>query len=360
MNQRILFLSEKPMQAKALSFLMKDNDKVILAQNIVSYKFDYQELKYSEAPYTNEEPKYKFIAKQPDIFHTSSFNNEENMENCPFLKKFFKLKKFKFSSEEEKIELLKEYFSQFNEIVFACDMDHTGYRHFHFKFAKYFELGENWGKFFDELNIKITGMKITCYDKKTLKECFENREPFFNNPFFENLKTIYLKKDFFEYNYNLNSILFFNEAMRLSGYVKYENYNVLTKNYIATLFFIQNESLKEHEVVSKMVRHHVGSSSTMAQIIENLKLMNLVKYKEYNLSLTEFGATFLTLLHKKVNDPYLNIRILQNNYRRLDDLKAKEREKANFLSLEEFKDKYSKYLYTVFSKQKRFLRKSQR
>lgn len=383
MTKRILFICEKPSMAKQLSVIINENDNIILAQGTASYIFDYQSVNFSKSPYTKEEPLYKFNLNSNNInFSISCWDSNSNSVHNPLLKKFFELKNEKNFDSEKGKKIVEEFFIQYDEIVYACDMDLTGYRAFDFKFEKYFNLGKDWISFFEKLNIKVTGMKIYCFDKTYLKKYYQQREQLKNNLFFNNLKDSYIKKDFFEYNYNLNSILFFNDALKQAGYIKNEHHNVLTKNYILTFFLIKNnENLFEYDIYEKMIKNEIGACVSTTVIIENLLNMNLIEknleismlkvYKEstlyparnhvyYAYKLTELGERFINNLHKKLNDPNLAIRLLLNNFSNINYLKNHQKKLAENLSVEDFKLKYEKYLYNAFSKQKRYLRKLKR
>lgn len=377
MTRKKLFVCEKPMAANSLTNIINENDHIILAQGISSYKFDYQLVKFSESPYTKEKPRYKhYIKNNFDIFNTECWDNNGNRFKNTFLKKYFDFKNNEVFNKENNLKLLEEFFRQYDEIVYACDADLTGFRGFDFKFEKYFNLGKDWISFFDKLNIKITGMIINSLDEKSLNDSYKKREILKDSLFFKNLKDSYLKKDFFEYNYNLNSILFFSDALKDAGYIKNEHSKILTKNYILTIFLIKNnDHLSISNITNKMCLKNIGSSASRYVIIDDLLKMEIVEedknvllddndnddeLKSYKYKLTKMGEKFVCNLHKKVRDPDLSIRLLKNNFTIIDDLKYDKREDAKNLSVEDFKEKYEKYLYNVFSKQKRFLRKIKR
>ena len=79
---------------------------------------------------------------------------------------------------------IKEFFLNFDEIIFACDYDYTGWRGFEFKMFYFFELGKEWIDFFNSYNIKISIIKTCSYDKNSLIKSFKER------------KNIYLKSKF--------------------------------------------------------------------------------------------------------------------------------------------------------------------
>ena len=337
--KRKLFFAEKPMAAKQLSTLLEKQDMIILSQSIAAYNFDYIDINYSNAPYTKLNPLYKENKKFTNsLFNTNAFFYNQSRIESPILLEIIKLK----NNNEYKKEYerkVKEFFLNFDEIIFACDFDISGWRGFEFKMINFFGLGENWINFFESYNIKISIIKIDSFDEKSLKRYYEERKDIYNSDYYL-LKEGYIKKDFFEYNYNLNTLLFFKKTLKKLN-IDSDNI-VLTKNHIATLFLLKEKKFNEEELTKLMTERKIGQICTIPEIIYNLSLLKLTKKENKFILLSEQGELFLTFLHKKINDPYLNIR-LQNDYKKL--------------SVEDFKVKYEKYLYEVFSKQKRFLRK---
>lgn len=366
MTKRTLFVCEKPSVAEDLSVIMGESDKAILGLGAVIYKFNYQDVKFSESPYTKEEPKYKLsldTLSGANHFHYGVWNNTKEKSDDINLKEYFELVK-KNSFNKKTIECLFNFFNDFDEVVYACDNNATGCRSFCFKFEKYFNLGKNWINYFEDRNIKMTAMYIFLNDKTSLKKAYGERTPIKNSEYFQSLVDDYIKKDFFEYNYNLNSILFYSDALRKVGYIKDENYKVLTKNYILSLYLLQeNENLLKDDFIDKMEERKIGTSRSRNLIIENLLKMNMIKDindgNRISLMLSNLGKSFLNLLHKKVNDKYLGIRLSQDRFYNSNHIK-KNLENTAQMSVEDFKSKYEKYLYNTFSKQKRFLRKIKR
>lgn len=336
--KRKLFLTEKPDSAENLSFLLKKQDITILAQCIGGYKFNYINIDYSNTPYTKLNPLYKENVKFiHSIFNTNAFFQNKNRIEFPYLLEIINSKENK--NKEDLKRKVEEFFINFDEIIFACDYDHIGWRGFEFKMTYFFKLGEKWINFFNSCDIKISIMKIFSYNKKSLKKSFMKRKNIQDSDC-HLLKESYIKRDFFEYNYNLNSLLFFNKILKK---IEIDNKNItLTKNYIATLFLLKEGKMLEKDLITFMREKKVGESSIFFEIIYNLRSLNLIKREGHFISISNKGKLFLSFLHKKSNDPYLNIRIIKD---------------INELSLEDFKIKYEKYLYQLFSKQKCFLRK---
>jgi hypothetical protein len=360
MKKNKLFICEKPSTAKYHSFLLEEGDLVIIACGTASYKFDYQEISFNEAPYTNEIPKYKV---HDDGIMTpltiDSWNSKGRFEN-EILKKIISLNQ----NKEGINKITSDFLDDFEEIIFSSEANLTGVRGFCFKFEKFFNMGKNWKKKIAEKGIKITSIIHSSLDNKALLKAYKNRTLITNNKIFKILEDSFIKKDFFEYNYNLNSLLFFKEALDLPDHLISEYDFILTKNYILTLFLVRDKEILFsdylHEVMEK---NNIGNLISHHIIIENLLKLGLIKEDKsnplksksaslyYQYKITEIGNDFTKKLHKKINDPHLGSRLKNDNLRSYYHYDGKTQ-----LSIEEFKIKYEKYLYEVFSRQKRFIR----
>jgi len=84
----------------------------------------------------------------------------------------------------------------------------------------------------------------------------------------------------------------------------------------------------------------------------------IISVERYPYQISEKGKLFVECLHKKLRDPNLSTRLGRDILSEYEFLSSYE--KVNDLSIEDFKDKYERYLYNVFSKQKRYLRKIKR
>lgn len=336
-----LFVCEKPSQLKKINEVFNKKHMGIIAPSINSYKFNYEELKYSNAPYTNKIPKYKYnYLTEKQYFSvgvSESINSKVSITTNEFLKNYF---------ESNFKKYVIDFFYQFDEIIIACDIDHSGIRGIDFKFEKYFNLGKEWINFFEKMNITVSIMKITSFDEKDLKEKYENRENLKNSKNYKILQKTYINKDFFEYNYNLNAILFFNDILHKID-LKNEYDIVITKNHISFLFILKNiiqeNNMNFNFIYKELLNKKIGSEASIIEILNNLLKLGLVKEKNKEIYfLSQKGIEFVSYLHKKTNDPYLNLRLVEDMQK---------------LNVDDFQKKYEKYIYTVFSKQKRLLRK---
>jgi hypothetical protein len=353
MNKPKLFVCEKPNSAKSIQSITSEGDVIILAQCTAAYHFDYQSINFKDAPYSKEIPKYKYNKKfKNTIFNIGVFDNKGNHSDSPTL----------ISIEKNKTaEEMDEFFENFSEVIFACDSDLSGYRGFSFRMKYFFNLGENWINYFEKKFISLTTVKIKAFDRNSLRNSYKNRKEIKNNKEMERFKDNYLKKDYFEYNYNLNSMLFFNQALADIGYVKNGSENLLTKNYIWLALYLSKKESSESELIYNMERAYIANACSRHAIIENMIVMNLIERanckKGKILRLTRLGFDFINKLHKKVDDPFIGLRLILNNHEYRYFIHGTQRAKSENLSLDSFKEKYEKYLYQTFSKQKRFLRK---
>lgn len=346
MNKPKLFICEKPLMADKVSLLMEEGDVVILAQSISSYKFDYGKLLYKDSPYKDLNPIYKKnINYNSNIFNAVNWNNKAEKIICE------KLREIEVSGD---IKNSIDYLRTFSEIIFACDYDFTGLRGFDFKMSKFFNFGNDWQTLLKLNSIIVKVMKTLATDENSMINGFKNRCNMEGNDEISIIRNSYIKKDYFEYNYNLNSILFFNKCLKDIDKKIYDSDNILlTKNYIWALIKISKEELNESDLIKKMSLSDIGSVVSRSEILNNLSKFGLIIFlndsKETvgtHVILTESGSALVKKFHKRLDDPFIGIRLSE-------DILSE-------LSVSDFKSKYERYLYLTFSKQKRYLRKQNR
>ena len=366
MKKNKLYLCEKPSSAMSFNFLLSEGDLIIIACGTASYKFDYQNVSFSEAPYTNEIPQYKAHDENKVTPLTiSAWNSKERFEIETFIN-IVNLNKDKVKNKL-KIDLItNEFLDNFDEIIFACDSDITGVRAFCFKFEKFFNLGENWKEKLRNKKIQISAINYSSLDKNSILKYNLEKTDLNDNEIFNILENSFIKKDFFEYNYNLNSILFFNDALSLPNHFKEQYDFILTKNYILTLFLIKDKKSICSDYLHTTMKD-IGNLISHHTIIDNLLKIGLIREDRnnpleskfdslhYPYEITNIGKGFIKNLHKKVNDPHLGKRLKKDNIDNHYGCKD-----SNGLTVNDFKIKYEKYLYAVFSRQKRFIRKIKR
>lgn len=327
--KKTLYVCEKISSAKEISLFIKPNDEIILSQSVGKYNFNYQDVKFSESPYTKETPIYKLNKNTLKHFDYVLIKSGGEVTENEILKEYMNL--IISGDNLEKCHcLVEDFLKKYDEIVFACDFDHRGFRAFEFKFEKYFNLGKNWVKYFEEKGIKLSYLFITAIHESVLPNTIKNKLTINkNSKEFNSLRDFYIKKDFFEYNYNLNTMLFFG--------------SLITKNYVMVMqLLFKNENMNIMNLIDLMNDRCIGTASSTVEIINKLKENDYVINDSANYSLSEKGLFVLEKMHPKMNDPYLGQRLNKDVFE---------------LELNDYINKYEKYLYNTFSKQKRFLRK---
>lgn len=352
-----LFICEKKFQAKIYLDHLNEDDAIILCPTITSYLFDYPEkLTFSDLPYCDHTPSYKANKERnPEwlyCHHTLFLTQEKEIAHPVLLDYFNRALTTNRSDDSFKRakSVIHDFIGSFDEIVFACDPDISGLRGFDFFFEKYLEVG-NLAEFGQLHGAKITAC-IAKYgmDDKSIIRTISERSDFFENTSIHNIRLSYQKKDFFEYNYNLNSLLLLNKAYFLAS-GEYLN-RILTKNHIQTLFLFADQQERKESIHFTMDKLFIGSPASRIEIVENLIITKMLHCEEKKphyvgtYTITNLGQKFLSNLHRKVNDPHLAERLGKDTF-------------DAHMPLDDFKLKYSKYLKVVFSKQKRHINREQ-
>lgn len=332
--KRILYIAENPSSAERLidSGILTEDDLIILAPSISSYSFDYENIEEKNFPYSKEKPRYK-ENKNNLIFTSLTWSNSSKNEKNLLLDFYSK------NNREDNKYLILDFINKFDEIINACDCDHTGVRAFDFKFEKYFNLGSNWMLDLNAMGIKITKMDYISLSSEELKWSFEKRKDIFESDMHNSLKDLYLKKDFIEYNYNANSKILFSKALDID--------EILTKNTIILFNIILKKDMKNVIYYkSKMDNLEIGSCVSRTEIINNLlKLKIIEENKEKKIKVTEKGFLLEKLIINKTKelDSSLNKEIMFDIYETYSPSRSKECEGRFF-------EKYSKYLKDIFIK----------
>jgi len=335
MKKRILLLTEKPAHDKLLltnkimkEYLKNNEYETYNTMMISTYSFKYPEnIQYKDYPKTNN------IIFNKDL----KYKNEYYIENYK--------------------KTTKDFFSSFDELILSPDPDHTGVYSAIITLEE--TLGENWQKYFKKIiylnlfnyqqDLLSEQLKNVLFLEDKGKRLLENKNKF--KFFYEQGKI----KRYFEYNYNINSNIFFKEILK-SLNIKYEK--TLTKYIIMTINYIykeMEETFSESELLTKMSNYKgsgkyknsnrifckgiggVASRVTIIDILKNLSFLEKDKNNKNILKKTKFGNNFYHKLHKKTFDVDLTYRL--NNWMELP--------------FEEAKDKIDKYLIDIFKKQKR-------
>lgn len=200
--------------------------------------------------------------------------------------------------------------------------------------------------FLDHLKTKPECQFILPYslDKQSLEKELSKRK----NSLTEDQEFIKKSKikRFFTYNYNLNSLFIFGQALKKNNI---DNNHVLISKYgLQTLYFIQNNPMDKNKLYSSMCkwsgtgkytipRIYLGGMTSVSYIIDELLDYKFIEEIDKKIHLTETGEKFLSFLHKDCKDLDLPFRI--NLWENLDEPTAKQ--------------KISTYLKSYFGKQKR-------
>jgi hypothetical protein len=351
-----LFVCEKRHQAELYLPHIHKDDAIILCQTITSYLFDYpKKLAFSQAPYSSQIPQYKPALVTPSNLYvrniyTSYLTIKDGLQEHPLLKEYFDSTNNNPPDTDitNKRDRVHKFLASFDEIIYACDHDLTGTRGFDFLFSKYYKI-EDLTSFSLLHNINFSTVAFSGgLDPESIKKGISERKDFFTSKYIQFFREKYLKKDFFEYNYNLNSLILINKAYHLA--IREFPFHLITKNFIQTLHILYIDPIPDHRLVKIMERKFIGQAASRSTIISKLIDLNLILLDKKNprfeteYKISPLGITFISLLHRKLNDPHLSERISRD----LDNKK---------LSVKSFKEKYETYLSKAFSRQKRHINK---
>ena len=261
---------------------------IIITKMLTDYKFKYPQEKYNKYPII-QNIDYKDINSYPELDH------------------------------------------DYDRLVIATDFDYVG----HFSVHKILinKIGDNWRDCFD----KIIVINTNSYDSEETRTM--NLDLNYNLSFFEKNINYAERKYYFDYNYNLNSKVFFNEIIKKKNLSKL---NIsISKYMLLALWQIRNKKLMSlgiydfmhnYKGSGKYEKRRLGSVASIGTIIKNLEDLGFLD----NSGITANGNSFLDSLVKQAFDPDLPMRI---------DIFSNNPDPDVF-------NKIDKYLLNVFSKQK--------
>jgi len=265
------------------------NPTIIITKMLTDYKFKYPRENYNKYPIV-QNIEYKYVDSYPEL-------NEK-----------------------------------YDKLVVATDFDYVG----HFSVHKILvnKLGENWREYFKEIVV----INTSTFNSKTLTDI---NTDFKHNLSLFNKSIMYAeRKYYFDYNYNLNSQVFFKEIIKKKNLSKIDIH--ISKYMLLTLWLIQKNSFKKetdillfmnnYKGTGKYNKFPIGTPASISTILKNLRDLELIK----DAQITKKGYEFLDSLVKQTFDPDLPMRIKSW---------ANEENSVVF-------EKIDKYLYSVFSKQK--------
>jgi hypothetical protein len=318
--KRRLFLFEKPSQMEAFfknGFLEK-NDFAVIAPSYLSYYFDYDQKTTNKI--TNYIPRYILNKKSygcNDILY--SFENKIYKKKFKLFENIINENK---NIREKSLKKIKLLINNVDEIYCACDSGFSGTRGFDFKMEKYFDI-----------NI-LENSKKTYYIDMYFEPTPNKNSLLLDNEKYIEGKNSYIKKDYFNYNFNINSFKYYTAYIKKKGILMKKP---LTINMILVLLIIKNHIFYEYDLFEYMAQREIGTFAFKDNILEELILYKLVEKKSDLLFLTHVGADFLKDNIKENNFNNIGINLCSN----ISD---------NFYNLEMFKEKYNKILINIFKK----------
>lgn len=336
-----LYISEKPVQSQVLiKTLGKEGDVFMLAPSIINFKFKYPSyLSYKDYPFSNKLTEYKLMSESKLFefpFKIITSNGVKDIENISSKKVFDLLTQsyideYKLAKERNK---LIDYFQQFDEIIVATNADYTGTRAFDLYVSDF--LNHHF-----ELNKNVTRIWINSFDEVELIKSFNEREDINRSEKNNKARDYYKNKDFFSYNFNINSLMIFDDMLKKVG--SYSDDILLTYNMLQTLLLLKNK-IKQKDLLIKMENVRIGTVASRAVMLETLFEFGLIKIiKKSNgdnlYILTEESFTLLNLIHNKIKS-----------------ITPEKLQKDLSMEHEDFKDKYSRKIATYFKKQRNYFR----
>lgn len=232
-----------------------------------------------------------------------------------------------------------------DEIVYACDPDHTG------MVAAYITLQGVLGA--DKAAPMRHAINLRSLNAEAIRLAVQNPEVYPN----QQLLSYGLTKRYFETNFAANSLAIFGKTLQKAGID--QNKHFMSKYMLQTLFYVAKSKvpLSEGALINAMANKWtgtgrykregnavaVGSAASQASIITNLIETGLLETtedaKRPTLCVSELGQRFLSLVHPDCEDADLPFRL---------DAWCEA-------GLEASKPAIDRYLKTFFGKQKRYI-----
>jgi len=348
-TKKILIITEKPSQQtsllKSIDFnkhLENTEYKFYSTLMLTPYRFDYPKNK-----------KYKEFPLVEDVKYTlKNFKRYERYKRHEYTSVDYENQKIKHDNWIANTS--KEYFEQFDELILCPDPDHTGV------YAAFLTLQQTLGLNWEESFENIYYFDMSRLDVDTLNN---SSRRIFNHEDVLNIqnKKKYNKwnnqgkiKRYFEYNFNLNSMVFITETL---SNIDIKVNGIVSKFLLMTFNGIYNNKLditSESKLIRSMESYKgsckyvndttiwsrgIGGPASRGIILQDLLDLGLIKKDnndEWKLSKTDLGYKFFNLLNKKTFDPDLSFRLV--NWMEKD--------------FEEVKPLMNKYIISMFKAQK--------
>lgn len=319
-NMRLM-IAEKYSQAEWFieAGVVPDDTHIVLTVGFGLWRFKIPNISFSEVPYTQDPQIIEPMSNRllPYLVYTPNKStlkgvgmNSQNKDK-PIYDKSAKDKQL-----SELVCLLKKNLNEYEEIIICVDNDRTGM----------------WGasQLLEKLPYKQTTpvycIEWVASDKKTLQKAWDSRTQniWKENGFGYLLAAEHEVKKHFDYWWNCNSMLVFNELCKEIGL----STTTLMSKYEVMLIFIVSQldkpvsSLKLIKIMEKWsgtgkysesrLWGRIGSAASKVKIIENaLSRGILIKDRELDnaVTLSILGNEFIKRVHPKTFDPDLPFRL---------------------------------------------------
>lgn len=301
----MLFICEKPMVADNIHDYTNLSFQALFSNSFM-YEFDYSDYSFKS------NPSYKIRENMKKFYASYRLINNNKIKVADFL----------LHSDSLYDKFL--YLSDFDEICFFLERDHSSVRSFDILFNVYSKVGD--GK------MPITSMFVYDgqYDSLNIKKHFSNRKicnsEFVNQKTIQNYRNAYLLKDYIDYNFNFLMLKKFSIS--------------LTRNMIWALC-LQHELYKQNDLsMSKLImiltKYNVGSPASRHQIVKALENYSFLETKENEkYFLSKNGVEFV----EKYSKILCNKDYFQNFF---NDFKSFEKGYSTY-SIEEVKMQIDEY-----------------
>jgi hypothetical protein len=325
--KRRLFLFEKISQIKSFfnNGFFKKNDIAIIAPSYLSYSFTYK----GTTKTINNKIKYKRNNESygnNNKFYT--FTDEINMRESFLLSKL--LKDNNDSSRLNALKKIKEFVNQFHEIVYMTDNDYTGARAFNFKLEKFLGID------IKENKDKIYHVSLCSYAKKEVKKSLQLKTKILESNIYLYHTKCYLKKDFFDYNFNVNSNKYYTQYLKKKGV---DLKTPLSRNCIQILLKLKKTNMKSSDLLDYCVNNNISNCGTISIVLNHLIHNKLIEENKSVYQLSFLGKTFLNENIESLNYYNLSNKLIRN----MQDV---------FYDMDLFKRKYNKIIKNIFKENK--------
>lgn len=211
----------------------------------------------------------------------------------------------------KRVSVSEKEFKNADEIVFACDPDHTGV--VAFKVLVDEVIGDPKRRY--------PALLLKSLDDESIQKSF-NEMTDFSDPKISELLQYGECKRYFDWNWNRKAIPIFKKVMDEMGAFGLNPEEGISKYGLQTLFALskmQGEIKSEGALCEMMHKNGFGSACSMAKIIENLKYARMLNFSvkhfaahpsvKSEISISEYGLEFLNRIGNKFEDPKISSRL---------------------------------------------------